>query len=130
MNWVGPADEGRGRSVCAMHELSIMESALKMVLDQARQAKAGRILLIRLRVGALSGVVPEALELAFEALRSGTLAETAELHIDHVPARYWCQACAREFESSDPFGECPHCGQPSGDLRAGRELELASLDVE
>jgi len=113
-----------------MHELSIMESALKVVLDQARQAGAGRILQVRLRVGALSGVVPEALELAFEALRQGTLAEAADLRIDQVPARYWCAGCAREFESTDPFGECPTCSQPSGDLRAGRELEVASLEVE
>ena len=113
-----------------MHELSIMESAMKVVLDQARQAEASRVLVVSLRVGAMSGVVPEALELAFEAVRQGTAAETAELRIERVPARYWCAGCSREFESGDPFGECPVCGQPSGDLRAGRELEVASLEVE
>ena len=43
------------------------------------------MLAIRLRIGALSGVVPEALEFAFEALRPGTLAEKAELAIESVP---------------------------------------------
>ena len=65
-----------------MHELSIMQSALSVALDQARQAGASRVHVIRLRIGALSGVVPDALEFAFEALAPGTPAEGAELAID------------------------------------------------
>ena len=65
-----------------MHELSIMQSALSLALDQARQAGAARVHTIRLRIGALSGVVPDALEFAFEALTPGTLAEGAQLAIE------------------------------------------------
>ena len=73
-----------------MHELSIMQSALSLALDQARQAGGSRVHTIRLRIGALSGVVPDALEFAFEALAPGTPAEGAKLAIEHVPARFWC----------------------------------------
>jgi hydrogenase nickel incorporation protein HypA/HybF len=113
-----------------MHELSIMQSALTLALDQAKKAGASRVHLIRLRIGALSGVVPEALQFAFEALTPGTAAEGAELAIDGVPARFWCASCAQEFLSDDMFAECPACHQPSGELRAGREMEVASLEVE
>jgi hydrogenase nickel incorporation protein HypA/HybF len=113
-----------------MHELSIMESALNLALDHARQAGGSRLYGIRLRIGALSGVVPEALQFAFEALTPGTAAEGAELSIEQVPARFWCAGCAREFQSEDMFADCPDCHQPSGDLRAGREMELASLEIE
>jgi len=113
-----------------MHELSIMEGALAMALEQAKAAGAQRLLCLRLRIGALSGVVPEALEFAFEVLTPGTLAEGAELAIEQVPARFWCASCAREFESNDRFADCPGCHRPSGDLRAGRELELASLEID
>jgi hydrogenase nickel incorporation protein HypA/HybF len=107
-----------------------MQSALGMALDQARQAGARQVVVLRLRVGALSGVVPEALRFAFEALAVGTLAEKAELAIVSVPARFWCADCRREFVSDDLFAECPDCRRPSGELRAGRELELASLEIE
>ncbi len=107
-----------------------MDCALNMALAQARKAGAGRVLAVRLRIGALSGVVPEALEFAFEALTSGTIAEGAQLAIDHVPARYWCGTCNREFQSDTMFADCPDCQQPSGDLRAGREMELASVEIE
>jgi hydrogenase nickel incorporation protein HypA/HybF len=113
-----------------MHELSIMESALRLAVDQAHQAGARRVHLIRLRIGTLSGVVPEALQFAFAALAPGTAAEGGSLAIEEVPARFWCPACTREFVADDLLAECPQCHEPSGDLRAGRELELASLDVE
>jgi hydrogenase nickel incorporation protein HypA/HybF len=113
-----------------MHELAIMDSALNMALDQAEKAGAIRVLLIRLRIGALSGVVPEALQFAFQALAPGTIAEGASLDIEHVPAKFWCPACSREFQSVDCFAECPGCHRPSGDLRAGREMELASMEID
>ena len=54
-----------------------MQSALDLALEQAQAAGAQRLLRVRLRIGALSGVVPEALTFAFEALTPGTLAEGA-----------------------------------------------------
>ena len=107
-----------------------MQSALSLALDQARQAGANRVHMIRLRIGALSGVVPDALEFAFEALTPGTPAEGARLAIEHVPARFWCATCAREFQSDDMFAECPACHGLSGELRAGREMEVASLEID
>jgi len=113
-----------------VHELSIMQSALSLALESARQAGATRVHSIRLRIGALSGVVPDALEFAFEALTPGTAAEDARLAIESVPARFWCAACKREFQAEDMLGECPGCHALSGELRAGREMELASLEVD
>ena len=112
-----------------MHELSIMESALNLALEQARKSGAVRVHALRLRIGALSGVVPEALEFAFEALTPGTPAEGAELLVETVPALFWCQSCGREFAAEDLLAECPVCRRPSAELRAGREMELASMEI-
>jgi hydrogenase nickel incorporation protein HypA/HybF len=113
-----------------MHELSIMQSALEVALNQAEQEGAQRLYAIRLRIGALSGVVPEALRFAFEALTPGTPAAGARLEIDEVPARFWCAKCAREFAAEEMLAGCPDCHQPSAELRTGRELEVASLEIE
>ena len=113
-----------------MHELSIMDSALQMALEQAQKASASRVHVIRMRIGALSGVVPEALQFAFEVLAPGTLAEGAALDIENVPARFWCSRCQCEFSSDTLFGDCPTCHSPSGELRSGREMELASMEIE
>ena len=113
-----------------MHELSIMQSALNQAFREARLAGAARVHEIRLRIGVLSGVVPDALRFAFEAITPGTAAEGALLTIEEVPARFWCAACRREFVSANFFAECPDCGAPSGELRAGREMELCSMEVD
>jgi hydrogenase nickel incorporation protein HypA/HybF len=113
-----------------MHELSIMQGALNQVLDAAQQAGASRVLEIRLRIGALSSVVPESLQFAFESVTEGTMAERAKLTIEHVPARFWCAACQQEFASTRLLALCPQCQQLSRELRAGREMELASIEVE
>ena len=75
-------------------------------------------------------MVPEALDLAVEAVTAGTIAEGAELVIEPVSARFWCPTCRHEFEPADLGAQCPGCRGFSGELRAGRELELASLEID
>jgi Zn finger protein HypA/HybF involved in hydrogenase expression len=56
---------------------------------------------VKLRIGRLSGVVPEALQFAFDALKTDSPAAEAELEIEAVPAVCWCPGCAAEFETAD-----------------------------
>lgn len=67
-----------------MHEAGLMQTALEAACDEARRAGAVGVRRIVLRVGAESGVVPEALRFAFEALAVGTLADGATLDIEEL----------------------------------------------
>jgi hydrogenase nickel incorporation protein HypA/HybF len=91
--------------------------------------RASRVLGLHLRVGTLSGAVPEAMRFAFDVVCRDTIAEGASLEIESVPAACWCAICRKEFECADFVSECPHCHNPSGDLRRGRELEIASVEL-
>ena len=113
-----------------MHEVSLMAEAVRMAEIAAQSAGAGRVLKLRLRVGRLSGAAPEALRFAFEVVGRNTLAAGATLEIEPVPAACWCATCQAEFESADFFSECPRCHNPSGELRRGRELEIAAVELE
>ena len=112
-----------------MHELGIMMNTLEAAEKAARDSGATRIHELRLRVGRMTGVVPEALESVFEVVREGTMAAEARLSIETVPASCWCARCQDEFVSEDLLSECPRCHELSGELRRGLELELASLEV-
>ena len=107
-----------------------MDGALNLACSEAQRAGAQRVLSLRLRIGTLSGVVPEALHFAFDALAQGTIAEGAAMLIEPVPARFWCAACLREFEAVEYLSACPVCDAVSTDLRTGREMELASVEIE
>lgn len=113
-----------------MHEVSIMTEAVRMAVESAQAAGARRIAGLRLRVGKLSGAVPEAMTFAWDVVRQNTLAADATLAIESVAAACWCAKCEAEFESKDFLGECPRCHEPSGDLRRGHELEIASVELE
>lgn len=113
-----------------MHEFSLMEGVLSAVCTRAQAAGAQRVLVVRLRIGALAGVVNEALEFAFEALKDGTVAQEARLEIEAVPAVCWCARCGREFEPPRFTYACPVCGEVSRDLRHGREVEVVNMEVE
>ncbi len=112
-----------------MHEVSIMENTLAMAVKRAAEEGAHRIHRLTMRIGPLSGVVPEALEFAFVVLRRGTIAEGATLAVERVPIVCFCSACRLEFQAEDLFCECPRCHTPSAEVHQGRELELASLEV-
>ena len=104
-----------------------METALELAAERTRAVGATRIHRLRLRVGALSGVVPEALEFAFAALSPRGPAAGAVLEIEPVPAVYRCEACRAEFEAEEASTACPRCGGPGPRLSRGLELELAIL---
>jgi len=112
-----------------MHELSIMTEAVRLAVDAAEAAGAVRITGLRLRVGELSGAVPEAMQFAWDVVRRGTTASDAWLEIERVPAAAWCRTCQSEFECADFFVECPRCHEPSTELRQGRELEIDAVET-
>jgi hydrogenase nickel incorporation protein HypA/HybF len=112
-----------------MHEASLMQATIEIAEEELRRQGATRIHALRLRIGRLAGVEPEALGLAFEVVTAGTPAEGATLEIETVEVVCRCQVCAEEFTPADFIFCCPRCGRPSSDVRRGRELELASLEV-
>jgi hydrogenase nickel incorporation protein HypA/HybF len=112
-----------------VHEVSLMQDTVIIAIKQAREAGAQRIHRVMMRVGALSGAVPETLEFAFEIVAKGTMAEGAALEIEKVPVLCYCSTCAEEFEAADLVCECTRCARPSVEIRRGRELQLTSLEV-
>ena len=112
-----------------MHEVGIMQSALDLAIAEAQRAGADRIHRVAMRIGDLSGVVPEALSFAFEALTLGTPAEGACLDIERVPVVCRCPNCGGDFRPDDIIFVCPGCGRLCAETRQGKEIELSALEV-
>jgi len=113
-----------------MHEVGLMQNILDLALEKARAQGAQQINEIQVRVGAASGVAPESLNLAFEVVKKGTIAEKAQFRVESVPIVSYCPTCHQEFRPIDPLlYECPQCHQISPEIRQGKELELAALEI-
>jgi hydrogenase nickel incorporation protein HypA/HybF len=112
-----------------VHEAGLAQTALEVAAQRARERGATRVHRLTLRVGDLSGVVPDALRFALEALSPGTAADGAAFDIEVVPVECHCGRCDRPFRPADVVYACPDCGALSGDVRRGHELELVSMEV-
>lgn len=112
-----------------MHEVGIIESALAVIRREAANHRATHVERVVMRIGAISGVEPEALRFAFAAVTPGSVAAGAELDLQLVPARAHCRDCGEDFVIDRGFiFQCPRCQALSGDVRSGRELELVRLE--
>jgi len=113
-----------------VHELSIASRIVELVGEQVLAAGGGRVAAVTLKIGALSCVHEDALRFSFNLVREETPLADAELRIVTVPVVIWCTACGREITlpGIQKFA-CPECGAPSGDIRAGRELDLESVEL-
>ena len=112
-----------------MHELSIALSILDIAAEEAERRGVG-VSVIHLRLGPLSGVVSAALLSAFEMAREESPFPEARLAIEQMPVQVYCQPCQAERQPvSMQQLCCPVCGQPTPDVRGGRELEITALEV-
>ncbi len=113
-----------------MHELSIAVSMVEAVCEEAERNGAERVSAVYLKLGALSGVVRDALAFSFDVAAAGTLLEGASLEIEDVPVVVFCPRCRAEQPLPDRLDlRCPACGMPTPDVRQGRELEITAIEI-
>jgi hydrogenase nickel incorporation protein HypA/HybF len=114
-----------------MHELSIAASIVDAVTESAAAYPGARVKEVRLRLGALASVIEDSLQFCWGITVEGTPLEGAKLVVQTLPVIAHCAACGKdgELESLQSF-RCPHCGEPTTDLRQGRELEIESIEID
>ena len=114
-----------------MHELSIAASIVDAVTESAAAYPGARVKEVRLRVGALASVIEDSLQFCWGITVEGTPLEGSKLVVNVLPVIAHCDACGKDGElSSLQSFRCPHCGEPAGDLRQGRELEIDSIEID
>jgi hydrogenase nickel incorporation protein HypA/HybF len=113
-----------------MHELSITQSLLEIVLQQAEQAHAGKVIKINLTIGAMTGVVSDSVQFYLDILTKGTIAEGATVAFTIVPSRAKCRNCQQVFSLPEFDWTCPHCQGKIVDVISGNELFVDSIEVE
>jgi hydrogenase nickel incorporation protein HypA/HybF len=113
-----------------MHELALASSVVEIVEEQARAQGFKRVRVVRLEVGKLAGVEPEAMRFCFDAATRGTVAGGARLEIIEPPGAAWCLPCERPIEIDALGAPCPHCGRYQLQVTGGIELRVRELEVE
>jgi hydrogenase nickel incorporation protein HypA/HybF len=115
--------------VLSVHELSIAMSILDMAEEESGRRSA-EVDAIYVKLGALSGIVKEALLSAYDLARTESALETAQLVIEEVPVMIYCPRCQapRSVRSIQQLS-CIECDTASSDIVQGRELQVVALEL-
>jgi len=113
-----------------MHEMSLAENVREIIEDAGREQGFTRVTSVRLEIGRLSSVEPEAMRFCFDAAMAGSLAEGARLEIVETPGQGRCGACGRDMPIESLYEACPHCGGYRISVTGGDAMRIMDLEVE
>lgn len=113
-----------------MHETSIVLSLLDIVAGECRKSGYSRVDSVNIRIGRASGIMPDALLFAFDALKGDTPAKDSSLCIEEVPVSGHCEDCSSCFVAEEEYVLCcPACKGAHFRITAGRELDIIDIEV-
>jgi hydrogenase nickel incorporation protein HypA/HybF len=117
-----------------MHEMAIAQSLIGILKEEMDKHGVSNLKRVRVRHGALSGVVPDALSQAFVVSVMDTPLEGAEIVLEEVPLRLKCSGCGIEFSPEEGLlvlMPCPECGEEIGhEVIEGKELYIDGMDAD
>ena len=112
-----------------MHELGIAQNILEIVQQAVPKEQTAAVRSIRIRVGPLSGVVPDSLEFCFGAIVEGTPLGQARLQIEETAVQTECAACGNTLPVEGIAFACPGCGSAEIKLVSGTELQVVEIEL-
>jgi hydrogenase nickel incorporation protein HypA/HybF len=128
---IGAHHDTHEGEVATLHELSIIQGIIEAVSESAEGANAKAVKAVYLRVGALAGVVKDALLFSYDLATQDTLLQGSELIVEELPVLVFCQVCGKDVELPGVQSfRCPACHTLSGVIRQGRELEVRQIEIE
>ncbi len=113
-----------------MHEMTLAIGIVDLAVQTAEQNQASKINSITVEVGALAGVVRDALEFCFSEAVKNTIAQGASLDYVHIPASAVCETCGHSFNADERAAKCPKCENYVFQLSGGTEFRVKNINVD
>ena len=112
-----------------MHEIGIVRSMYKTVMDYARENQIKHIDEIVCEVGELSLVVPEYVEKVYPVVVDGTPLKDTKLLLEMVPGMAECNECDEIFNVVANEGYCPNCGSFDKQVLSGLDFIIKEIHI-
>jgi hydrogenase nickel incorporation protein HypA/HybF len=108
-----------------MHELGLCTSIVEAVERRGGDRPVARV---RVRVGRLHHVHPDAFDQSFAVAALGTVAEDATAELVLLPVQVTCRSCGATSVVDELVGSCPACHGVDLEVTGGDELVLESIE--
>jgi hydrogenase nickel incorporation protein HypA/HybF len=113
-----------------MHEMTICEQIIGQLEDERHRRGFAVVKRLRLEIGVLSCLDPDALRYAFEISTRDTFMDGLVLEIDRPPGQAKCLDCGTDATISSRLDNCPACGGSRLDASGGAQMRLIEMEIE
>ncbi len=113
-----------------MHEFGIIQNIIEIVTDSIKENGLNKVTKVKLLIGKMRQVSPEAMQFAFEATTKDTMFEASKLEMEFIPIQMKCNKCSREFEVQENLYFCEKCQGTDLSIVHGQELIIKSIEGE
>lgn len=110
--------------------MSIAQNLIDVLKDEMTKHQVKTLRSVRLDIGQMSAVVPDALSFCFQVITEGTDLEGTRLIMNIAPLRGYCPVCDKEFEIKDYTFLCPTCGSTKIETIGGQGMSVVEMDAE
>jgi hydrogenase nickel incorporation protein HypA/HybF len=112
-----------------MHELSVAQNIVEIIQQHVPESELERVAAVRLKIGAVAGIVPESLVFSFQAITAESSLCHAHLEIECIPFRIHCNTCDTTTENEVGFAVCETCGSTDTKILSGSELNIVEIEI-
>ena len=113
-----------------MDEREVANHVVGLVDQAAYRNAVRRVVSVRLAIGGRRALDFQRLQLTFDEVSRGTVADGARLVLELLPVLRRCLNCGEDFKATAADCPCPACGHPHTEARSGFEVRILDMDVE
>lgn len=111
-----------------MHEIGVLEEAVKTVERIAKENQIDRIRFITLEIGELTGYMPVFFEKYFPiVVENRPVLKDTELRMHIVKGEAICEECQSLYNVMKNEGCCPNCNSKSKKILGGQEFLIKNI---
>lgn len=113
-----------------MHEYSIVQALMEQVESLAKENEAEKVTKVVVKIGAMSGVEPHLLHIAFDTFKEKSVCDSAEFVLNIQPLTVLCLECDTQSELEEIYYRCPQCESLKVEVVDGEDMFLMSVEMQ
>jgi hydrogenase nickel incorporation protein HypA/HybF len=113
-----------------MHEVSVAENIVEIITQHVDRDSLNRVRSVAVTAGTFSGIVPDSLEFAYQAITDSTELAKSFLVIEQIPFVIRCRECSAESAGEEGIMQCPQCGSADTTVVSGKELLIKEIELD
>jgi hydrogenase nickel incorporation protein HypA/HybF len=112
-----------------MHEYSIANNIIEIVKQSVQATDLKKISSIKIIIGKMSNVMPDALQSAYKLLIENTQLSNSYLSFEFIPLVIKCNECGSVEINNDFIFNCRKCSSSNLTVDSGDDLKISNITL-